>query len=54
MSSFTRVAEIAELPDGTMKKVTVGEKEILIARSGSRYFGPEYLRKVTLEAKVPQ
>ncbi|MDD1713816.1 MAG: Rieske 2Fe-2S domain-containing protein [Methanoregulaceae archaeon] len=41
MSSFTRVAEIAELPDGTMKKVTVGEKEILIARSGSRYFAAD-------------
>jgi 3-phenylpropionate/trans-cinnamate dioxygenase ferredoxin subunit len=38
MNSFTRVADIAELPDGTMKKVAVGEKEILIARSGDRYF----------------
>jgi 3-phenylpropionate/trans-cinnamate dioxygenase ferredoxin subunit len=38
MSSFTRVAEVSELPNGTMKKVTLGEKEILIARSGSRYF----------------
>lgn len=41
MSSFTRVADITELPDGTMKKVTVGEKEILIARAGSRYYAAD-------------
>jgi 3-phenylpropionate/trans-cinnamate dioxygenase ferredoxin subunit len=38
MSSFIKVAETNELQDGTMKKVTLGGKEILIARYGSSYY----------------
>jgi 3-phenylpropionate/trans-cinnamate dioxygenase ferredoxin subunit len=41
MDSFTRVAGIDEIPDGSMKKVTVEGREILIARTGGSYYAAD-------------
>lgn len=35
---FAKVAETSEIPTGTMKKVTMNEKEILIANVNGNYY----------------
>jgi Ferredoxin subunits of nitrite reductase and ring-hydroxylating dioxygenases len=41
MSGFTEVARKGELQDGEMRKVCIGERELLIALAGGRYYCAE-------------
>ena len=41
MSGFQEVAKTDELKDGTLKKVTLGGREILLARAGNSYFAAD-------------
>lgn len=41
MSTFVEVAKTGELADGSMKQVSVGGHEILLARVGERYYSAD-------------
>jgi 3-phenylpropionate/trans-cinnamate dioxygenase ferredoxin subunit len=41
MSKFTEVAKIEELKSGTMKVVSAGGREILLARVGDKYYAAD-------------
>lgn len=41
VGNFQEVAKTSELPEGTLKKVTVQGREILLARSGTMVFAAE-------------
>lgn len=41
MGEFVEVSTVDELKDGTMKAVTVGEREILLARVGDKYYAAD-------------
>ena len=38
MADFVKVAQRREVPDGTMKQVTVGSEEIALANVGGEFF----------------
>jgi len=41
MSKFTEVAKVEELKSGTMKKVVIEGREILLARVGDKYYATD-------------
>jgi nitrite reductase/ring-hydroxylating ferredoxin subunit len=41
MGSLVEVSKTAEMKDGTMKAVSVGEHEILLARVGDKYYAAD-------------
>jgi len=41
MSKFTEIAKIEELKSGTMKRVIVGGREILLAKAGDNYYATD-------------
>ena len=38
MADFVEVANVGELDDGTMMRLTINENEILVARIGDKYY----------------
>jgi 3-phenylpropionate/trans-cinnamate dioxygenase ferredoxin subunit len=38
MADFVEIANVGELDDGTMMRLTIKENEILVARVGDKYF----------------
>jgi len=38
MSEFVRVATVTDLPGGSMKKISTGGQELLLARVGDRFY----------------
>lgn len=43
MSVFLEVAGVSDLPEGTMKKFTAGDREILLAKTGGRVYAADAL-----------
>jgi 3-phenylpropionate/trans-cinnamate dioxygenase ferredoxin subunit len=43
MSEFVEVAHISEFMDGTMKKVTAGDIQILLARANGKFYASQHL-----------
>jgi 3-phenylpropionate/trans-cinnamate dioxygenase ferredoxin subunit len=41
MSDFVDVAKTGDLEDGAMKKVRIGDRDLLLARAGDRYYAAE-------------
>jgi 3-phenylpropionate/trans-cinnamate dioxygenase ferredoxin subunit len=60
MSDFVDVAKTGDLEDGAMKKVRIGDRDLLLARAGDRYYAAENrcphmggdLSKGTLEGTI--
>lgn len=41
MADFVEVANVGELDDGTMMRLTIDENEILVARIGDKYYSAD-------------
>lgn len=41
MANFVEVANVGELDDGTMMRLTINENEILVARIGDKYYSAD-------------